>query len=150
MKKNNVKDFLKTGIILILLATVLIVFTVLYRFKFNSILFGMGCGFGINGLISLYKYFKWSKPENIERYKEKQELDEIELQDERKERLRNLSGRYAYILGLVVLAILTVVLSFLNVMGIIYNTPLMVFVFTFLVFQYIVGIVIFRYLNKKY
>ena len=99
----------------------------------------------------LWKYYYWTRPENKDKYKEKTQNENIELKDERKEKLRDKSGRYAYILGLIVLSISVVVFSILGSLEIIDNSDLIVIYLSGLtVFQYIIGIIIYRHLSKKY
>lgn len=87
----------------------------------------------------------------MDKYNEKIETENIELKDERKEMLRNKSGRYAYILGFLVLSASIVIFSIFGALEIIENADLMViYLGGFTVFQYIIGIVIYRYLSKKY
>lgn len=53
----------------------------------------------------IIKYSYWSLPQNVERYKEIQEQEEINLHDELNEKLRDRSGRIAYRMGIWVICI---------------------------------------------
>lgn len=98
-----------------------------------------------------YKYFYWSKPENKERYNEKIESEYIELHDELKEQLRNKSGRYAYIANLIILLFSIIIFSILSFL---YENIdikyIVVFLSGLLVFQYILGIIIYKKLLKNF
>ena len=61
----------------------------------GSLLCGLGGGFLGSGGELVWKYWKWTRPQNVERYREKLEQEEIDLRDERKELLGCKAGRYA-------------------------------------------------------
>lgn len=119
--------------------------------KFNGIFWGFAGAGIIPGLIMIFKYLYWTQPKNEARYKTKIEEEEINLHDERKELFRNQSGRYAYILGLITVCFSIIVLSLLYYFDVIQNAKLLIiYLGLYAVFQYISGILIFKYLNKKY
>lgn len=79
------------------------------------------------------------------------EAEDIELKDERKTKLRDKSGRYAYLVGLVVLSISIVAFSVLGSLDVIQNVRLIIiYLGGLLVFQYIIGLVIYNHLSNKY
>lgn len=91
------------------------------------------------------------RPQNTTKYAEKMEEEKINLHDERKEKFRNLSGRYAYLLGLITICISIVVFSVLSSLGIMQNAKILIlYLSAYAAFQYIAGILIFRHLDKKY
>ena len=96
MKKSN----LWTGIAFVAAAILCVLIALLFDTPLDSILCGFAGGLGAPGLVQIYKYFKWSRPENAAEYQERMEMKQIELRDERKEMLRNKAGRYAYIFNL--------------------------------------------------
>jgi hypothetical protein len=147
MKKNN---FI-TGLLFLLVGMICLVTALLFETKLNSLLSGFA-GAGISsGIVMLWKYYYWIRPENKDKYKEKIEKENVELHDERKEMLRDKSGRYAYILGLIVLSISIVVFSILGSLEIVGDTRLIVlYLGGLLVFQYIIGVIIYKKLSKKY
>ena len=99
----------------------------------------------------IYRYFYWNKPGNKERYAERMENEKIEQHDELKIKLRDKSGRYAYIFGLVAVSISIVAFSILGQLEIIDNSRMIIFYLGgYLIFQYIIGVVIFNHLLKKY
>jgi len=147
MKKNN---FI-IGLVYFIIGIVLLLFILLFETKLNSVLSGFATTGIVFGAVMLWKYYYWTKPENKDKYKEKTQNEDIELKDERKEMLRNKSGRYAYILGLIILSISIAVFSILGSLEIIDNSDLIVMYLGGLtVFQYIIGIIIYRHLSKKY
>lgn len=119
--------------------------------KLDSLLFGFS-GAGIcPGLLMICQYFYWSSPKNRERYQERLENERIEQHDELKEKIRDKSGRYAYMLGLFVISISMVAFSVLGALEIIDNSRIIVlYLGSYFVFQIVVGIVIFNRIIKKY
>lgn len=147
MKKSN----LYGGLIYLFTGLACLVIALNFESKLESLLFGFA-GAGIcSGAVILWKYYYWTRPENKDRYKEKLENENIELHDERKTILRDKSGRYAYIIGLIVISVSIVIFSVIDSFNIVQNTKLIIiYLAGFLVFQYIIGILIFNRLNKKY
>ncbi len=147
MKKSN----LVTGIVYVLIGIECLFVAVLTNTKLDSLLFGLaGAGIG-PGCVMICKYFYWTSPKHEKEYREKLKQQQIELHDELKEKLRDKSGRYAYILGLVTAAAAIPVLAVLMKLHLIENSLLLIsFLFGYLILQYLAGVVIFRHLLKKY
>lgn len=147
MKKSNLLEgilFVAGGIIL--LCVVLLTDTVL-----DSLLTGFAAGGISSGIVMTCKYFYWSTPKNRERYQEKIANEKIEHHDELKTKLRDRSGRYAYIIGLISISISIVAFSILGQLEIIGNSRLIVlYLGGYLIFQIVIGIVIFNQLLKQY
>lgn len=147
MKKNN----LLIGIMYIIVGVLFFLVATLTDSKLDSLLFGFA-GAGIApGIMMIYRYFYWNKPGNKERYAERMENEKIEQHDEMKIKLRDKSGRYAYIFGLVAVSISIVAFSIIGQLEIIDNSRMIIFYLGgYLIFQYIIGVVIFNHLLKKY
>ena len=96
-------------------------------------------------------HFYWSSPQNAERFKEKQEQKNIELHDELNEKLRDKSGRIAYLIGLLVICVSEVVFAMLGKMGVITDHKIIVlYLYGLFIFQIAAGIAAYQYLRKKY
>lgn len=147
MKKDN----LYVGLAYLFIGSVCLVIALNLKTGIESLLFGFaGAGIG-PGAVMLWKYYYWTRPENRKRYQEKIENENIELHDERKTMLRDKSGRYAYLIGLAVISVSMVIFSIMGNLNIIQNSELIIlYLGGYLVFQYIIGVVIFNHLNKKY
>ncbi len=147
MKKSN----LVVGVLYIIAGLACLFIAVSFESKIEGILWGLaGAGIG-PGLAMVYKYFYWSSPKNKARYQEKLEIEKIEMHDELKTKIRDKSGRYAYMLGLLVICISMLVFSVLEGLEIIVEAKLIIlFLFGYLVFQIVAGIVIFNHISKKY
>ncbi|TEB16298.1 hypothetical protein Psfp_01525 [Pelotomaculum sp. FP] len=147
MKKNN----LLVGILYILCGAIFLIIALLFDIRLNSLLFGFSGAFIGPGIIMISKYFYWTAPKNRNRYAERLENENIELHDERKEKLRDKSGRYAYVLGLAITGFSIVLFSILGKLEVITNSKLIIlYLGGYFVFQYIAGVIIFRHLNNKY
>ncbi len=147
MKKSN----LMVGLVFILIGVACLVLALSLDTRINDFLFWFAGAGIIPGLIMMVQYFYWAFPKNEARYAERLENQNIELQDERKQKLRDKSGRYAYIIGLAVIGLSIVIISVLGQLELISNFRFMViFLYIYFIFQYIIGIIIFNYLNNKY
>lgn len=147
MKKSN----LVTGIIYVSFGALFLLVAILTDSKLDSLLFGFaGAGIG-PGIFMIYQYFYWNSPRNREKYAERLANEKIELHDELKVKLRDKSGRYAYVLGLITIGISTVIFSILGKLEIVDNSQtIILFLGGYFVFQYVVGIVIYKHLLKKF
>ncbi len=149
-KETRLKEYFKGGVANLTIGIILLSISIFIEFKYSSSIFGASIAIIISSIRSFYLYYKWSKDENQERFQEKLEIEEINLKDERKERNRNISGRYTYIIGLIIILIsilLFIVLDILNIMKL--NKILMVYLGIYLIFQYIIGVLIFNKLEKN-
>ena len=147
MKKSN----LIVGILYLIAGIACLLAALFTESKLNSLLFGFsGAGIG-PGLLMICKYFYWTSPKNRGRYQERLENERIELHDELKEKVRDKSGRYAYVLGLFVISISMVVFSVLGALEIIDHSRMIVlYLGGYMIFQIVAGIVIFNRIIKKY
>lgn len=147
MKKSN----LFTGLIYISLGIVCLVQGLIFNTKLNDLWFGFAGAGIIPGFAMVFRYFYWTSAKNKAKYAERIEQEQIELQDERKQKLRDKSGRYAYILGLVVIGLTIIIIAILGNLELISNFRLVIiYLYGYFVFQFVSGIIIFRYLNNKY
>ena len=146
MKKSQ----LISGIIYTMLGLAILLAAIFTDTKIG-ILYGIGGALTGPGLAMMGKYFYWSRPKNWQRYEERLENERIEMNDELKQKLRDRSGRYAYVLGLVTVSLSLFVIGILDSLGLIGDSlPLVWYLSAYLIFQIIAGIVIFNRLLKKY
>lgn len=118
--------------------------------RLAGILFGLGGACLGPGLVVIFKYFYWTRPDKRQQYAQKLEQEKIESQDELKESIRNKSGRYTYVLGLLVSSLSTLVFAILDVLEILDARVFVFYLGGYLVFQLAAGSVIFDWLLKKY
>lgn len=146
MKKTQ----LISGIIYTLLGLALLLAAIFTNTEIGM-LYGLGGALTGPGLVMIAKYFYWSRPQNRQRYEERLENERIEMNDELKQKLRDRSGRYAYVLGMVTVSLSIFVIGILEDLGLIGNSrPMVLYLAAYLIFQVVAGIVIFNRLLKKY
>lgn len=147
MKKNN----LTTGFLYVFAGIIFLLFAVLTDSNLNSLFFGFAGAGIVPGLMMIYKYYYWNKPQNKERYQEKIANEMIELHDELKVKLRDKSGRYAYVLGLIITSASIVMFSILEKIQTINESRIIViYLSVYLLFQLVIGNIIYKHLLKKY
>ena len=119
----------------------------------SSLFAGLFGAFTVPGIVQVYKYCKYTSPKHAAEYRERLEQEKIDLRDERKEMLRNKSGRYAYLLGLLMVAAAIIACSILEAFGIIEEDAARLAILSmaaYALFQLVAGIVIYKLLEKKY
>ncbi len=147
MKKRN----LWWALGLMAAGLVCFVAALLWETQLSSLFCGFGGGLVFNSLIQLWRYAKWTRPENAPLYQERLEQEQIDLRDERKVMLRDRSGRYAYLLGLVLCSFSILAFSVLNMLGIqVSGLAIVLFLTAYLIVQYAAGIWFYRRLSRRY
>lgn len=145
------RSMLYAGVGYILFGIMCIAIALIFELKFESFLWGMSGASIVPGVIMVWKYLHWSKPENRDEYNERLRIEKIELTDERKVMLRDKSGRITYLITLGVYCVLLMIFSLLVTIG--WFMPFaryFIIVLTILIiFQYFCGIIVFNYLNKR-
>ena len=149
MKKRD----LWTGVGMTAAGILFLLAALLWETPLESILYGLFGAFAAPGTVQIYKYVKWTNPKNAPVYRERLEQEQIDLRDERKSMLRDRSGRYAYILGLLAAAVTMLAFSVLEAFGVVGEETarlMVLFLAGYAVFQLVAGWVIYRLLEKKY
>ena len=115
----------------------------------GSLVCGMGGGCLGSGLMQLRRYAKWHG--NEQAFREYLEQERIDLQDERKEMLRDKAGRYTYLLGLAVCFLGAFLTALLGALGVVeHYLPVLLLLAGLGLFQYIAGVWIYRRLSRKF
>ena len=145
------KGHLFTGIGYVLAGCALLAASLGSEGRLGSLLFGFSFAALASGVVMIGKYCYWTRPENRDRYREKLERENTELRDELNQKLSEKSSQYAYLIGLGVTAAAIVVFSLLDVLEVIRGGRLLVgYLGAFLVFEIVIGQVIYRRLRRKY
>ena len=100
MKKSN----WLCGIAYVVAGIIFLLIGIFTDTKLDSLMFGFAGAGIIPGMVMIYKYFYWNSPNNVERYKEKLEAENIELHDELKNEVRGMTARYVYVFGLCIIS----------------------------------------------
>jgi len=147
MKKSN----LVSGIAYVVFGAACLLAALCLETKLEGILWGVAGAGIVPGIAMIVQYFYWCAPENKARYEKLLDEQQIEMCDELKNKVRNQAGRYAYVAGLMIICVSMLVFSILGALGIVENTRVFVlYLFAYLMVQYILGIVFFNRLMKKY
>ena len=111
--------------------------------KMSGVFYGLTGALGVGGIVSIAQYFYWKR--HNEKYEEKLEIERIEQQDELKQKLRDKSGRYAYLIGISIMAY-----SLLGVLNIMDTEYIVIYLSIYLISQLFIGIIVFHHLLRKY
>ena len=145
------KGYLTKGAGSVLLGAAFILAASFTESALDGLLWGLGGGALVPGLVMIVRYFYWSAPKNADRFRELQERNEIEQRDELNEKLRDKAGRIAYLAGLSVICVSEAVFAILGKTGIIKDYRIIIsYLFCLLVLQILTGMAAFRLLRKKY
>lgn len=145
MKKSN----LIYGLIYIILAGIFLYVAITFdNNKMSGIFYGMTGALGSNGIFIIIRYFYWQK--NKEKYQEKLEIEEIEQNDELKQKLRDKAGKYTYWIGMLIIALSIMVYSILGVLNIMDTEHIVMYLGVYLISQVFIGMIVFNHLLKKY
>ena len=147
------KSYLWSGLGMIAGGILFLLAALLLETPLDSLFCGFFGAFTGPGVMQVYKYVKWTKLETPDSYQRHLEEEQIELRDERKSMLRDRSGRYAYILGLLAVALALLVFSVLDAFGVVEEDTaslMILFLAGYAVFQLVAGWVIYRWLEKRY
>lgn len=136
--------------ILLLMGIACLLAALLFETKLENLLCGFTGVFLVVGVLTIRKYLYWSSPENRERYQEILENEKIEMHDELKEKIRDKSGRYAYIFGLYIGGISIIVFEILRQLEIMDSRMIVLYLGGYLVVQLIAEKIIFHHFMKKY
>lgn len=147
MKKSN----LILGIVYVFVGLMFLAAFLLLDTRLDSLLIGFASGAMASGVVITGKYFYWNRPGYREQYEEKLSQERIELHDELQVKLRDRTGRYTYLLGLLAVSISIVVFSVLGKYEIISQTRIIIlYLGGYLIFQLLAFYLIFYRLRRKY
>jgi len=141
------KSMLYTGIGMLICGIALISlgeFSPDLSFNFRSLIIGFASPLIVPGIFMIYKYLHWTKPQNVQIYEAKMKEEQINLKDERKIMLRDKSGHISYIIMICLLFLVNLIFTIMRV-----DKLVSLVLWVLLGFQYICGIFVFRYLDKK-
>ncbi|HCU08645.1 MAG TPA: hypothetical protein DF480_06770 [Clostridiales bacterium] len=145
------KSLLYTGIAYLVVGTICLLLAILCEFRIEGLLWGFAGAGTAPGILMIWKYFHWSKPERQKEYERLLQIEKIEMHDERKVMLWDKSGRIVYGIMIGVYCGLMALFAFFTVMGwwMPYSRYAVMGLGILLVFQYICGIAVFQHLAKR-
>lgn len=145
------KSMLYTGIGYVLFGAACLLLAAVFEWKIEGLLWGLA-GAGIcPGLVMLWKYFHWTKPENQAEYAQRLKTEQIEIHDERNAMLRDKSGRLTMQFSFVCYCLLMLLFAACMVMEWLmpFARHAILLLGALLALQYICWNIFFRCLSKK-
>ncbi len=135
----------KSYIITIIIGIVLLVAGLLTKFDYYStLIFAMGCGMTFSTMVHLFRSVYWQNPKRQAEYEAKMREAYIDKVDERKQYLRMKSGYITYQIMAFVILCISFILALLRV-----STWATGITFLLFILHWVVGSVVYRYLEKK-
>ena len=136
---------IKSFLICILLGVIFISAGFFVKVDYNStLLCSIGFGLIFSCAAGLGRIFYWSRPSRQAEYNARKEEAQINMLDERKQYIRAKSGQIAYQIMTFVLLGISFILTVFQA-----KAWIIAMLFGLFIFQYIIGIVVFRYLEKR-
>ena len=144
------KSYLYSGLVMAAAGVCFLLLALFTEYTLEPLLWGLFGGCFWAGIVSIVKYCYWSSPAHREEYVKRLETEHISLRDERKIMLRDKSGAVTYRLSLLVCALGAFAFSIASLLG----TPWARYVTTtlaiLLIVQYVLGIIVYRRLEKRF
>lgn len=136
---------IKSFLICILAGVVFIAAGFLVKEDYNvTLLCSIGFGLIFSSAAGLVRIFYWSRPSRQAEYNARKEEWHINMIDERKQYIRAKSGQIAYQIMTFVLLGLSFILAVFRA-----EPWIIAMIFGLFIFQYIIGIVVFKRLEKQ-
>ena len=129
----------------ILISSILIGVSFLVKSNYYlTMFFSMGIGIMVASAVQLIRIIYWENPKRNKEYEEKKQEAHINSVDERKQYLRMKAGHVTYQIMTFSLLILSLILAFIRV-----EAWVTAMIFLLFIFQWAIGIIVFRVLEKK-
>ena len=129
----------------ILISAILIGVSFLVKSNYYlTMFFSMGIGIMVASAVQLIRIIYWENPKRNKEYEEKKQEAYINSVDERKQYLRMKAGHVTYQIMTFSLLILSLILAFIRV-----EAWVTAMIFLLFIFQWAIGIIVFRVLEKK-
>ena len=129
----------------ILISAILIGVSFLVKSNYYlTMFFSMGIGIMVASAVQLIRIIYWENPKRNKEYEEKKQEAHINSVDERKQYLRMKAGHVTYQIMTFSLLILSLILAFIRV-----EAWVTAMIFLLFIFQWAIGIIVLRVLEKK-
>lgn len=139
---NNKKTFIISTLIGIIFVLIALYTDFGY---YSTLLFAIGYGIILNSILHIIRIMYWQNPKRRTEYEKKLQKEHINKVDERKQYLRMKSGYITYQIMTFALLILSFILALFQV-----NTWFITIVFLMVIFQWIVSIIVYYTLEKRF
>jgi len=111
---------------------------------YSTLIFAMGIGLLSSSIVQIARITYWQNPKRQTEYEAKLRTDYINKVDERKQFLRMKAGHITYQIMTFALLILSFILSLFRV-----DAWITGMIFLLFIFQWIIGVIVFRILQKQ-
>lgn len=111
---------------------------------YSTMIFSMGVGITAASIVQIIRITYWQNPKRYAEYEAKKKEAHINSVDERKQYLRMKAGHVTYQIMTFSLLILSLILALIRV-----EVWIMAMIFLLFVLQWLVGVIVFRILEKR-
>ena len=111
---------------------------------YSTMIFSMGVGIMIASIVQIFRITYWQNPKRYAEYEVKKREAHINSVDERKQYLRMKAGHVTYQIMTFSLLILSLILALIRA-----EVWITAMIFLLFVFQWLVGVIVFRILEKR-
>ena len=111
---------------------------------YSTMIFSMGVGIMAASIVQIFRITYWQNPKRYAEYEVKKREAHINSVDERKQYLRMKAGHVTYQIMTFSLLILSLILALVRV-----EVWIMAMIFLLFVLQWLVGVIVFRILEKR-
>ena len=111
---------------------------------YSTMIFSMGVGIMVASIVQIFRITYWQNPKRYAEYEVKKREAHINSVDERKQYLRMKAGHVTYQIMTFSLLILSLILALIRV-----EVWIMAMIFLLFVLQWLVGVIVFRILEKR-
>lgn len=111
---------------------------------YSTMIFSMGVGIMVASIVQIFRITYWQNPKRYAEYEVKKREAHINSVDERKQYLRMKAGHVTYQIMTFSLLILSLILALIRA-----EVWITAMIFLLFVFQWLVGVIVFRILEKR-
>ena len=111
---------------------------------YSTMIFSMGVGIMAASIVQIFRITYWQNPKRYAEYEAKKKEAHINSVDERKQYLRMKAGHVTYQIMTFSLLILSLILALVRV-----EVWIIAMIFLLFVLQWLVGVIVFRILEKR-
>lgn len=111
---------------------------------YSTMIFSMGVGIMAASIVQIFRITYWQNPKRYAEYEAKKKEAHINSVDERKQYLRMKAGHVTYQIMTFSLLILSLILALIRA-----EVWITAMIFLLFVFQWLVGVIVFRILEKR-
>ncbi len=143
------KSYLYTGFAMAAVGVAFMLIAIFTEHALEPLLWGLCFGLLFNGIVSVLKYWYWTRPAHQEKYAQILKKERISARDERKIMLRDKSGAVTYRISLLLCALGAFGFSIASILGTSWARYVTITLGVLLIVLYVLGIWVYRRLEKR-